>query len=1086
MSKRPKQKSGGGNADQLGQLLALHEIALGSMSHGLCMYDAAQKLALFNQRFLETYKLSPGAIKKGDTIEAVYRRCATSIGLSADVVDALWIKRRARLDTGKAFNQRQRIPDGRAIALDFRPLPDGGWVAVFEDITHQQEMEEQLRQQVERMDQALENMSHGLSMFDADERLIVCNRQYVELYDLDAEVIKPGVTHKEVLENWVARGNSPAGNGESLYQSRRAAIDAGNRSEWLSSKDGRIIEATSRRTPDGGWVTASDDITARLRSKEILREQNLRFDAALENLAHGLCMLDQHLCIVVCNRRYLEMYGLDPEIVKPGATMLEVIQHSVARGNHGHRSADAVYEDFCQKVTTENDVVKLRHLADGRCFAIRSRPMTTGGWAVTYEDVTQREHATQTLREQNMRFDAALNNMSQGLCMYDADLRLIVHNDKYLELFNYDAEYVKPGVMLLDVLGHGIARGTFPNGTDDVLRIRLSALQNGTTSFDQVITGDRIIATTHCPMPDGGFVGTFEDITERRRVESERKAAIIELREQHRRFDAALNNMPLGVSMLDHDLRIIVTNNQWLDMFGLSPDVVKPGVTMQEVMRHSVAVGNYRDIDAEDLYRDLTESLEAGVSKFYRNLTNGRTVLTTYHAMTEGGYVATYEDITERKQAEERISHMARHDALTGLPNRVLFRDKMDEGLARVQAENECMAVLCLDLDNFKSVNDTLGHPIGDRFLISVANLLSGVIGEKDTIARLGGDEFAILQCASQPAGAERLAQRIIEALNDSLVIEDNEINTAVSIGIAVAPHDGDSADHLMKCADLALYRAKAQGRARHCFFEPAMDTHLQERRALEIDLRKAFPGDQFSIVYQPQIRLSDGEISGMEALLRWTHPQRGSVSPAEFIPVAEESGLIIPLGEWVLRGACAEAARWPDHIRLAVNLSAVQFKHRGLVASILNALGAAGLPPRRLELEITEAVLLQDDEATLRVLHQLRALGIRISMDDFGTGYSSLSYLRSFPFDKLKIDRSFVSDTGFGKDSAAIIRTIAGLGASLGIDTTAEGVETAEQLEMVRRSGCTEYQGYYFSPPRSAAEVSQMMTRVAETKAVA
>ena len=1086
MSKRAKPKNACADADQQGHVLALHEVALGTMSHGLCMYDAAQKLALFNQRFLETYKLSSGAIQKGDTIEAVYRRCAISIDLATGTVDALWVKRRQKLDAGKAFRQRQRFPDGRVIAVDFRPLPDGGWVGVFEDITRQQEMEKQLRQQVERMDQALENMSHGLSMFDADERLIVCNRQYVALYDLDAEVVKPGVTHREILENWVARGNAACGEGNNLYKSRCAAIETGDRAEWLSSKDGRIIEATSRRTPDGGWITASDDITARLRSEETLREQNLRFDAALENLAHGLCMLDQHFHIVVCNRRYIDMYGLDPEIVKPGATMLEVIQHSVARGNHGSRQAEVVYEDFRQKVTTENDVVKLRHLADGRCFAIRSRLMTMGGWIVTYEDVTQREQATQTLREQNMRFDAAINNMSQALCMYDADHRLIVHNDKYLEIFGYDAEYVKPGVMLADVLAHGIARGSFPNGTEDVLRIRLSALQDGTTSFDQVISGDRIIATTHCPMPNGGFVGTFEDITERRRVESERKAAIIELSEQHRRFDAALNNMPHGVSMLDHDLRIIVTNNQWLDMFGLSPEVVKPGVTMQEVMRHSVAVGNYADIDADELYRSLVESLEAGVSKFYRNLTNGRTVLTSYHAMPEGGYVATYEDITERKQAEERISHMARHDALTGLPNRVLFRDKMDEGLARVQAEHECMAILCLDLDNFKSVNDTLGHPIGDRFLISVANLLKSVIGEKDTIARLGGDEFAILQCEAQPAGAEKLAQRIIEALNDSLIIDGHEINTAVSIGIAVAPHDGDSADHLMKCADLALYRAKAEGRARHCFFEPAMDTRLQERRALEIDLRKAFPGDQFTIAYQPQIRLSDGEISGMEALLRWTHPQRGPVSPAEFIPVAEESGLIIPLGEWVLRGACAEAARWPDHIRLAVNLSAVQFKHRGLVGSVVNALGAAGLPPRRLELEITEAVLLQDDEATLRVLHQLRALGIRISMDDFGTGYSSLSYLRSFPFDKLKIDRSFVSDTAFGKDSAAIIRTIAGLGASLGIDTTAEGVETAEQLEMVRRSGCTEYQGYYFSPPRSAAEVLEMMMRAADTKAVA
>jgi diguanylate cyclase (GGDEF)-like protein/PAS domain S-box-containing protein len=959
MRKRRKQHGARGDNDPRAQLLALHEVALGTMSHGLCMYDAALRLALFNARFLQTYNLPPEAVEKGDTIESVYRKCAASIGLTGVTTDEGWAKRRARLIAGKEFQQRQRFPDGRTVAVHFRPLPEGGWVGVFEDITRQQEMEEQLRQQIVRMDQALENMSHGLSMFGADERLIVCNRQYIELYDLDPEVVKPGITHKEILENWVSRGNSLEADGDQLYAIRKGAIDAGDRTNWLSSKDGRIIEARSRTMPGGGWVTASDDITEQLKSEAALREQNLRFDAALKN-------------------------------------------------------------------------------------------------------------------------------MSQGLCMYDADLRLIVHNEKYLQVFNYDPTIVKPGVLLNDVLAHGIDSGRIRERIEEINLRRQAASMHGPASYDRRIANDRTISICHCPMPDGGFVSTFEDVTERRRLESERKAAVIELKEQHRRFDAALNNMPHGVSMLDHDLRIIVTNRQWLDMFGLSPEVVKPGVTMQEVMHHSVAVGNYGDINADDLYRDLVASLEAGITKFYRHLPNGRTVLSNYNAMSEGGYVATFEDITERKRAEDRISHMASHDALTGLPNRVLFRDKMDDGLARVKTDHENMAVLCLDLDNFKSVNDTLGHPIGDRFLTTVADILGGVIGERDTVARLGGDEFAIVQCGPQPESAEKLAHRIFEALSGSILIDDHEINTAVSIGIAVAPNDGDSGDHLMKCADLALYRAKAEGRARYCFFETAMDTRLQERRALEMDLRKAFAADQFSLMYQPQVRLCDGELRGMEALLRWTHPQRGTVSPADFIPIAEENGLIVPIGEWVLRQACMEAVRWPDHITVAVNLSAVQFKSRGLVATIANALAMAGLPPRRLELEITEAVLLQDDEATLRVLHQLRAFGIRISMDDFGTGYSSLSYLRSFPFDKLKIDRSFLSDSGAGKDSGAIIRTIAGLGASLGIDTTAEGVETAEQLELVRRSGCTEYQGYYFSPPRSAAEVLAMMTPSEQAKAVA
>jgi diguanylate cyclase (GGDEF)-like protein len=392
-----------------------------------------------------------------------------------------------------------------------------------------------------------------------------------------------------------------------------------------------------------------------------------------------------------------------------------------------------------------------------------------------------------------------------------------------------------------------------------------------------------------------------------------------------------------------------------------------------------------------------------------------------------------------------------------------------------VAAGGEAIALFCLDLDNFKNINDTLGHPIGDALLRAVAQRLRSVVGEDDTIARLGGDEFAILQPASNPYAAEVLAGRVVDVLASPIVIEGHEINTGLSVGIALAPSDGTAADHLMKCADLALYRAKAEGRGLFRFFEPEMDAHIQRRRALEIDLRRALSSGEFHLVYQPLLNLANNALTGMEALLRWNHPDR-DLSPAEFIPVAEETGLIVPLGEWVLRRACAEAAHWPDAIRVAVNLSPVQFRNRGLVTMVTQALAAAGLPATRLEIEITEAALLQKDEMTVAMLHQLRALGVRISMDDFGTGYSSLSYLRSFPFDKIKIDRSFIADIERNGDSEAIIRAIAELGASLGIATTAEGIETPEQLELVRRAGCTEVQGYLLSKPRAAAEVLDLI----------
>jgi diguanylate cyclase (GGDEF)-like protein/PAS domain S-box-containing protein len=434
-------------------------------------------------------------------------------------------------------------------------------------------------------------------------------------------------------------------------------------------------------------------------------------------------------------------------------------------------------------------------------------------------------------------------------------------------------------------------------------------------------------------------------------------------------------------------------------------------------------------------------------------------------------------DVTERKQAEARIEHMAHHDALTGLPNRVLFHQRLGEALSRIRRGGGSLAVLCLDLDQFKSVNDTLGHPVGDALLKTVAQRLDHCVRDTDMVARLGGDEFAIiLPTIDGPHDAEQTASKVIDVLGQPYEIQGHEVVVGASIGIAIAPGDGDAADALLRNADMALYRAKGDGRGRFNFFEPEMDRRIQLRRTLELDLRKAFQNGEFELYYQPLINLDSGEVSGFEALLRWRHPERGMVPPAEFIPLAEEIGLITPLGEWVLRTACAEAMTWPAHVKVAVNLSPVQFKSRNLVQAVLTALAYSRLPATRLELEITESVLLGETEANLAMLHQLRGLGVHISMDDFGTGYSSLSYLRSFPFDKIKIDQSFVRELAERPDCMAIIRAVVGLGTSLGIATTAEGVETPEQLERLRAEGCTEVQGFLFSPPRRASDVAKLL----------
>ena len=437
------------------------------------------------------------------------------------------------------------------------------------------------------------------------------------------------------------------------------------------------------------------------------------------------------------------------------------------------------------------------------------------------------------------------------------------------------------------------------------------------------------------------------------------------------------------------------------------------------------------------------------------------------------------EHLAERKRLEAQLIHMAHHDALTGLPNRVLFREHMEHELTRAR-RGESLAVLCLDLDHFKHVNDTLGHPIGDCLLQAVADRLRECARETDVVSRLGGDEFAIVAVASeQPRGAIALAERAITALSKPFELEGHHVVIGASVGIAVAPVDGLEADQLMKAADMALYRAKTDGRGVYRFFEPEMDAKMQTRRALELDLRKALVTNEFELYYQPLVNLASNEVCGFEALLRWNHPERGLISPAQFIPLAEEMGIIVPLGEWVLRQACAEAVGWPEEIKVAVNISPAQFKSRSLALAVTSALAASGLAPQRLELEITESVLLQDSETTLATLHNLRDLGVQISMDDFGTGYSSLSYLRSFPFDKIKIDQSFVRDMSEENDSIAIVRAVTGLGKNLGMATTAEGVETDEQLGHLRQEGCTEVQGYLFSRPLPAGDILHLLDKV-------
>lgn len=548
-----------------------------------------------------------------------------------------------------------------------------------------------------------------------------------------------------------------------------------------------------------------------------------------------------------------------------------------------------------------------------------------------------------------------------------------------------------------------------------------------------------------------------------------------EISKQYERLNLAINSMPQGLCMFDADQKLIISNKRYAGIYGLRPDQTVTGTSLHALLElgEAESAGGIRSAYlSEEWERAITSG------RPWHNvieLRDGRSIAISHLPVPSGGSIATHEDITERRKAEAQIAYMAQHDMLTGLPNRVQFQDDMQQALAAMS--DNPVAVLSLDLDHFKNVNDTLGHPVGDGLLKAVAQRLRLCLRPEDKVARLGGDEFAVIQIgAKQPLGSTALAERLIRELSEPFTVDDHQIVTGATVGISLAPDDGSDADRLIKNADLALYRAKEEERGTYRFFEPEMDARMQARHRLELDLRKALLLGEFELFYQPLVKLESGTVSACEALLQWRHPERGLVPWVEFIPLAEEIGLLNQIGAWALEKACSEAQSWPNDIKVAVNLSASQFKSGTLVRDVVSALERSGLPANRLELEITEHILLDETVSTLVTLNQLRNLGVRISMDDFGIGYSSLGYLRKFPFDKIKINPSIVTDVASGAHSVAILRAVAGLSNTLGIATTAEGVETEAQLQWLKKEGCTEAQGALFSEPMTAADLKRKL----------
>ncbi|WP_448046152.1 bifunctional diguanylate cyclase/phosphodiesterase [Bradyrhizobium liaoningense] len=683
----------------------------------------------------------------------------------------------------------------------------------------------------------------------------------------------------------------------------------------------------------------------------------------------------------------------------------------------------------------------------------------------------QNRDAQERLEAERLRLDTALNNMSQGLILYDAAGYIVTCNRRYVDMFGLSHDVIKPGCHIREAMYHRKERDAFDGDVEAFCADVMRTVAEGTVSTRiQQLASGRAFQVINTPLAQGGWVATTEDITERRNLEQERDRNYTFLRE-------IIDHIPSQITVKDARTRqYLLLNGVAEQLFGQSRQDVA-GKTAFDIFPEALAARITEDDSsalesAKELFKDEHAWQMPGTGPRY--ITSTRIGIRD-EAGEPRYLIHVIEDVTEQRRADEKIAHLAHYDALTDLPNRTLFREQIERELAKV-AGGEQFALLYIDVDEFKGINDSLGHHVGDELLKAIANRLRGCLKQGDLIARLGGDEFAVIQTGiGSPADVLSFLTRIYQAIRQPYRCLGHQLSTDASIGIALAPQDGADLDQLIKNADLAMYGAKANGRRTHRFFEPEMDASAKARLSMELDLRQALVNGGFEIHYQPLVDLRTNEVSGCEALLRWRHPERGMVSPAEFIPIAEDTGLINELGDWVLRMACNEAATWPAHVRVAVNVSPVQLKCDTLSLRIAGALAASGLNPRRLELEITEAVLIRDDEAALSILHQLRSIGVRIALDDFGTGYSSLSYLKRFPFDKIKIDRCFVADIAEESGSPVIVQAVVNIAAASSMTTVAEGVETEAQRDMLRALGCTQMQGYLFSPPKPASEVRKL-----------
>jgi len=819
--------------------------------------------------------------------------------------------------------------------------------------------------------------------------------------------------------------------------------------------------------------------------------------AAVSSMPYGFSVWDDNFKLKLFNQRFLDIYDLSPNKVGVGSSLYQLCEHTTVSGRRAGWSVDRLYDGLKQRLLDQkqsDETSVIEQIIGDKTIRTSIARHGEIGWIVSHEDISEdtelrrkSQENEKRLQSQSEWFDRAINSMSQGLCVFNGDKQLVICNRTYAKIYGLPDELTRPGTKFADILRHRIENGRIPEGETAQShfdrRMELANSKNIEQKFTEVENG-RSIYVVKNPLPGGGWIGVVHDVSEERKKEALIKQRSEELKLQNLRFGAAVQHMAHGLVMFDAEDRLVICNAKWQDLYSIPIRLTKPGTPFEDIAAHCLSVGTTVEKDDARLlggYNEVANDMGRENKTF--ELSDGRFISVCHNLIDDGGFVSTHEDITERRRSEERIKYLARHDTLTQLPNRAYFNEEMKKAELRIE-NGEKIALLCLDLDNFKEINDTYGHGIGDEVLRGVSARLKQGKQRDEIVARMGGDEFMYLampikgrECASI------IAKRILEKLSKPLVVEGYEIVVGTSIGIAMAPGDGEDATTLLKHADMALYRAKKQGRFRFQFFTKGMDMAVQQRQELEVELNTALDNGQFVNVYQPVLELESNRVSCCITELRWEHPERGVIIPAEFISVAREMGILNKIDIRAMRAACLATKNWPKGTRLGVTMSAGQLSSRKVNERIDKLLKSTGTDPDRVELIINEEVLVKNVSEKLNTLKKFRAMGLRISLSISGGGFFALGTLGAFPFDKFIISNDLIAKIDVSHEKREIVKAIISLGKNLGTTTAAVGVESEAQLDVLREFGCNEVRGYLFSPPMPENSIDELLQTI-ETRA--